>query len=101
MSDVIDGGHEIIKCSGCDCPLVDIWHIRPYETKITRIFATCPWCGEQSYIQEIKGGFCIGDTEYCIKEDIVYKEEEGREIKKDENLVTMVVMTFGVKEWKM
>lgn len=55
-----DGGHEIIKCSGCGKSLVDIWITRPLEDFSEKFIADCPYCGDRSFVVTIEGGFHIG-----------------------------------------
>jgi hypothetical protein len=52
-----DGGHVIIRCSCCDAQLVDIWIQMPQTKQKWRGRATCPYCGDKSYITEWNGGF--------------------------------------------
>lgn len=62
-----DGGHVIIRCSVCNKPLADIWRTRP-EMKDPRtgkafewkFVAECCYCGNESYITTVLGGFHIG-----------------------------------------
>jgi hypothetical protein len=62
-----DGGHIILKCANCAKPLVDIWRTRPNEKDPRTdevisylVAAECCYCGDKSYVKEIKGGFHVG-----------------------------------------
>ncbi len=55
-----DGGHVLLRCSNCDAILMDIWRTRPHEPDTWKVKATCPFCGDCSFVQEIQGGFHIG-----------------------------------------
>lgn len=55
-----DGGHVILRCSACDAQLVDIWIQMPQTKQEWRGRATCPYCGDKSFIHEWVGGFAAG-----------------------------------------
>lgn len=55
-----DGGHVILSCSNCAAQLVDIWIQMPDSGQHWKGRATCPYCGDKSYIQEWDGGYAIG-----------------------------------------
>lgn len=55
-----DGKHNFIPCSNCKAILMDVWVTRPHETDTYKIRATCPWCGDKSFITKITGGFHYG-----------------------------------------
>lgn len=55
-----DGGHQIIKCSACDKPLMDVWITNPKETFKWKVKANCPYCGDHSFEKEIQGRFAYG-----------------------------------------
>lgn len=55
-----DGGHVYLKCSSCLAVLMDIWVTRPHEKEIWKVRASCPFCGDKSFVEEIKGGFHQG-----------------------------------------
>jgi hypothetical protein len=62
-----DGGHVIIRCSGCNKPLVDIWRTRPNQIDPRtnkpfewKFIAECCYCGDKSYLTTVLGGFHIG-----------------------------------------
>ncbi len=68
-----DAGHFIIECSNCLKPLVDLWLTRPGErirykdgkeiktlNVVWKVQATCCYCGDHSFVQEIQGGFHSG-----------------------------------------
>ena len=62
---LVDGGHIILKCSGCDHPLVDIFIVKPdavdHEGKPFEwcAIAHCS-CGDRSYEKSWRGQFKQG-----------------------------------------
>lgn len=54
-----DLGHHYISCSNCNAMLLDIWVTQEIE-KFSRIQASCPFCGDQSFVAEVKGKFHAG-----------------------------------------
>lgn len=60
MSNLKDGGHVFLKCSACRKRLCDIWIQRPDIDLVLNYRATCPFCGDKSALQEIKGGVAFG-----------------------------------------
>jgi hypothetical protein len=54
--------HVILQCSNCNEELVDLWISAPNE-KIGKdpvqwkVKATCCYCGDQSFVKDIVGGF--------------------------------------------
>lgn len=74
-----DGGHNIIECSICKCPLVDIWITRPDEQSEWKVgVIDCPHCKDHSFATTITGGIHIGPTQYTKLADIKY---EGKAVK--------------------
>lgn len=59
-SGLTDGGHIYIDCSNCNAALMDIWRSRPNESHTWKLRASCPFCGDKSFIVEVKGGFHPG-----------------------------------------
>lgn len=55
-----DGGHTYINCSNCRAILLDVFVTRPHEPDVWKVKATCPFCGDESFIHEIQGGFHAG-----------------------------------------
>lgn len=55
-----DGGHIYPACSNCRALLMDIWVTRPHEPETYQIRATCPWCGDASFVVSVQGGFHQG-----------------------------------------
>lgn len=55
-----DGGHTYLSCSDCQAWLYEIWITRPGEQSSWKVKATCPYCGDGSFVEEIKGGFHHG-----------------------------------------
>lgn len=60
----IDGGHKIIKCSGCNVPLVDVWVTQPNLKIKSVIKVKCPHCDDSSFKTSVDGGIYISGTEY-------------------------------------
>jgi hypothetical protein len=58
-----DGELVVINCSNCDKPLVKIHITRPNEKRKNgspvecKVKADCCYCGDESFIKTIKGGF--------------------------------------------
>lgn len=55
-----DAGHTILSCSSCNAQLLDIWRTRPNEPQIWKCRCNCPFCGDKSFITDVKGGFHVG-----------------------------------------
>lgn len=55
-----DGGHVFVTCSNCCAFLADFHVTRPDEEDVWKVKVTCPWCGDASFITEVKGGFYPG-----------------------------------------
>lgn len=68
VSNLKDGGHVYLSCSNCNAILVDVYSTRPGEPQVWRLQAVCPFCGDKSFIKEVKGGFHFGGYGK-IKED--------------------------------
>jgi hypothetical protein len=52
-----DGPKIYLTCANCRARLLEIWVVSPQEDSSFKVRATCPFCNDKSYIQEIKGGF--------------------------------------------
>jgi hypothetical protein len=39
---------------------MDIWRTRPHEPETWKVKANCPFCGDESFTTDVKGGFHIG-----------------------------------------
>ncbi len=68
---LVDGGHNILKCSNCGKSLVDVWVTTKSEVRTT-FRANCPFCGDKSFSQEVKGLCHIG----CMEDTIIENFEE-------------------------
>lgn len=55
-----DGGHNYLSCSNCRAMLMDVFITRPHEPELYKVRATCPWCGDTSFVADIRGGFHYG-----------------------------------------
>lgn len=94
--DLVDGPHTYFYCSNCEAPLLDIWHTQPTNDTVWKIRADCPFCGDHSYVQEVKsaafcpaaldvvgGPYCgLGDwdsVEINNEEIIIFKMVKARE----------------------
>lgn len=71
---LVNGGHTILKCSNCGKGLIDIFHTQPdaIDPRTNKPFewkaqAICCYCGDHSYVTDIKGKFYLGG--YCEKPD--------------------------------
>jgi len=40
--------------------LLDVWLTRPNEPETWQIRANCPFCGDGTFVETIRGGFCAG-----------------------------------------
>lgn len=71
-----DGGHVILECSSCGRGLIDVFRTQPdaidpltgdvFEWKLQ---AKCCFCGDRSYVAEVKGKFHIGGFGQIKEED--------------------------------
>ncbi len=57
MHEIVDAGHVYLDCSACGAALLDVWSTRPGEPHTWKLRANCPFCGDSSFVTEIKGGF--------------------------------------------
>lgn len=64
------GGEKLLKCSACNKPLVKIVITRPNELDPTtknviewKLKADCPYCGDHSFEEVIKGGWTYSGIE--------------------------------------
>lgn len=57
---LVDAGHNIIYCSNCGAPLIDIWITNPKINMQIKIQAICGHCGDHSFVREINGQFHYG-----------------------------------------
>lgn len=60
-----DGGHVYIRCSNCEAFLMDLWRTMPRAGEDDKpmkwkLRASCPWCGDKSYVTEVEGVFHRG-----------------------------------------
>lgn len=55
-----DDGHVLLSCSNCRAALMDVWRTRPHEPQTWKVRATCPFCGDKSFVREVRGGFHNG-----------------------------------------
>lgn len=51
---ITDATNKTIKCSMCDSPLVEIIITHKVDV-VWNVRATCPHCGDKSYVTPIKG----------------------------------------------
>ncbi len=56
---LVDGQTFLIKCSGCDKPLVFVWANRPELDIDYNVLAECCYCEDKSFPLQIHGGFSI------------------------------------------
>lgn len=62
-SQLVDGKHNIVKCSVCRKSLCDIWVTQPSLKVYTKLVAHCGYCGDKSFEVEIQGKFQTGETD--------------------------------------
>lgn len=55
-----DDGNVIISCSNCNKPLVDLFITDAEADLIWNCVAECCYCGDKSFIKEVKGIFRPG-----------------------------------------
>ncbi len=60
---LIDGEHVLLKCSGCDEVLADLWSVKPDESETNSFRAECALCGDHSYIVKTRGKMAVGTAE--------------------------------------
>ena len=58
--EIEDNEHVILCCSDCDKPLIDVWVTRSEYPAKHQIRAECYFCGDQSFIANVKGAFHLG-----------------------------------------
>lgn len=85
---IIDGQKTVVKCSMCDCPLVEIWETNPELDQKQKIRAQCPYCFDKSYIFEVIGGFYLGFTDFAVYSDIESIDD-----------LMLIKMIQGEKKW--
>jgi hypothetical protein len=73
---LVDGGHVYLACADCQALLVDVFITNPQaidpstgEPFAWRLKALCPFCGEQSYVAEVRGTFYRGGIEIPKPDD--------------------------------
>lgn len=84
-----DGGHIILECSNCLCPLVDVFVTSPKMDVSIDVVAHCYKCKDKSFIKKIKGGFHPGGTDYSVITNINLDNPEVAEF----------FTAKGEKEW--
>lgn len=52
--------HVVLECRSCGAALVDIIRTVPEADCALSYQATCPWCGDCSFEEEIQGGVHVG-----------------------------------------
>jgi|SRR6185312_13670527 len=67
---ISDGGHVILECSNCGCPLVDFFITGPQNKVETIAKCNCPYCGDSSFEKIIKGTFHLGCTAFTAIDSI-------------------------------
>lgn len=55
-----EAAHNLLKCSRCGAPLVDVLAIKPEVPVTLKYQADCPHCGDHSYPVEVTGITAIG-----------------------------------------
>lgn len=66
---LVDGGHVILSCSNCNALLMDVFRTRPHEPEVWRLRCSCPFCGDASFVAEVRGGFHYGGYGRIKKDD--------------------------------
>lgn len=54
-----DGAETLLKCSGCDKPLVFVWANQPNLDVDFKVRADCCYCEDHSFPIEVHGGFAV------------------------------------------
>jgi hypothetical protein len=68
---------EIIKCSNCGKDLLIIKSKVKNDSVVTKLQVGCAYCGDHSYVNEIKGTFMyhpspgLGMKNFVMKDDIM------------------------------
>lgn len=72
-----NGEHRIIKCSNCGKSLCDIWITQPDLDVHSEIVASCDYCKDKSFIEEVDGKFHIGITDDSSVVNVDYDFIDG------------------------
>ncbi len=49
-----------LECAYCNKPLMNFMFTKANPTLITKVKASCPFCGKYSFTKELIGGFAFG-----------------------------------------
>lgn len=60
MTKLKNGTKSILSCSMCGKSLLEIWITQPNVDMVTKVQATCPYCPERSFVNEVRGKFHAG-----------------------------------------
>ncbi len=55
----VDGEQVLLKCSGCDKPLVYVWANQPNLDVDFKVRADCCYCEDKSFPIDVHGGFSV------------------------------------------
>lgn len=78
-----------IGCSNCGVPLGHVFNSDPEIPYLTRLVINCPYCGDKSYVYDIKGKYFLGSTDFVVYIDM---QEIGG--------ITYMKTEKGEKQWK-
>lgn len=98
-----DAGHNILRCSNCSAPLVDIWITNPKIDIQWKVRAECCHCGDKSFESIIHGQFHRGPA-YVDKQGNY--DENGEcftaldEVITDDEKEIIIFNTSKVRKWK-
>jgi hypothetical protein len=82
-----DGGHVYLACSNCRARAVDVFVTRPHEPEVWKLQANCDFCGDKTFLVEVKGGFHYGGV-------ALSKDEEPDE----DRAVSTIVESVDIQE---
>lgn len=60
---LVDGEHKILKCSGCNESLIDVWMVKPDDSLEDSFRAECALCGDHSFVATFRGKVAVGSVE--------------------------------------
>lgn len=83
---LVDGGVTHLECSNCGRGLINIWRTQPSAIDprtgkpfVWKMKAKCCFCGDHSYVKEIKGKFYLGGYAKTQDDDNVETRDNGFE----------------------
>lgn len=69
---------DSIKCANCDSKIVDVIKVQENKEKQLQIIAECPFCGDSSFLYEIKGVVYLQATDGITIVDMPTEVDNNR-----------------------